>query len=95
MLTAELAALRDEDVDLGLLGFDESEIDRLLAGTNDELADLDDAPSPRPSQSAVPAICGFAGSIVCCAVTPLFWRMSRQCSAASSPTWLSPIHRTM
>src|SRR6476660_3687845 len=28
MLAAELAALRDEDVDLGLLGFDESEIDR-------------------------------------------------------------------
>ena len=33
MLGAELAALRDEDVDLALLGFDETEIDRLLAGT--------------------------------------------------------------
>jgi ParB-like chromosome segregation protein Spo0J len=43
MLTAELAALRNEDVDLGLLGFDESEIDRLLAG-NDESVDLDEAP---------------------------------------------------
>ncbi len=30
MLAAELAALRDEDVDLGLLGFDEGELDRLL-----------------------------------------------------------------
>jgi ParB-like chromosome segregation protein Spo0J len=32
LLAAELAALRDEDVDLGLLGFDDGEIDRLLAG---------------------------------------------------------------
>src|SRR6188768_236433 len=31
MLAAELAALRDEDVDLGLLGFDEDDLDRLLA----------------------------------------------------------------
>jgi hypothetical protein len=28
-MTAELTALRDEDVDLGLLGFDEGELDRL------------------------------------------------------------------
>ena len=44
MLSAELAALRDEDVDLGLLGFDEAEIDHLLSGANDEAADLDEAP---------------------------------------------------
>src|SRR6266496_5058835 len=44
MLAAELAALRDEDVDLGLLGFDDAEIDRLLAGSDDETADLDEAP---------------------------------------------------
>src|SRR6188768_2332094 len=31
MLAAELAALRNEDVDLGLLGFDEDDLDRLLA----------------------------------------------------------------
>src|SRR6187401_3386579 len=30
MLSAELAALREEDVDLELLGFDEGELDRLL-----------------------------------------------------------------
>src|SRR5438552_6924075 len=32
MLAAELASLRDEDVDLGLLGFDEDALDRLLDG---------------------------------------------------------------
>src|SRR6188768_2179814 len=31
MLAAELSALRDEDVDLSLLGFDEADLDRLLA----------------------------------------------------------------
>jgi hypothetical protein len=28
--------LRDEDVDLALLGFDEDDLDRLLAGTGEE-----------------------------------------------------------
>jgi len=44
MLAAELAALKEEAFDLDLLGFDESEIDRLLARTDDEAADLDEAP---------------------------------------------------
>jgi DNA modification methylase len=46
MLGAELAALRDEDVDLALLGFDDTDIDRLLAGTLDEGDDPDDVPEP-------------------------------------------------
>src|SRR6476619_8413215 len=41
MLAAELSALRDEDVDLGLLGFDEDDLDRLLAEDGGE-ADADD-----------------------------------------------------
>ena len=45
-LGAELAALRDEDIDLELLGFDETEIDRLLAGTLDEADDADEVPEP-------------------------------------------------
>jgi ParB-like chromosome segregation protein Spo0J len=36
MLAAELAALRDEDFDLGMLGFDEDELDRLLDGRAEE-----------------------------------------------------------
>src|SRR3954464_1000165 len=46
MLAAELAALRDEDVDLGLLGFDQGELDRLLDATAEENEDADEAPEP-------------------------------------------------
>src|SRR3954452_14683463 len=46
MLAAELVALRDEDVDLGLLGFDEGELDRLLDGAAEEGEDADEAPEP-------------------------------------------------
>jgi DNA modification methylase len=61
MLSAELAALKDEDFDLGLLGFDESDIDRLLADANDESADLDVAPEPPAEPISRPGdlwICG-------------------------------------
>ncbi len=44
MLAAELTALKDEDVDLALLGFDDADLDRLLAETGDEGGDLDQAP---------------------------------------------------
>jgi hypothetical protein len=54
MLSAELAALRDENVDLGLLGFDDAEIDDLLVGTHDEETDLDEALSRRQSRSPAP-----------------------------------------
>src|SRR6478672_4300244 len=67
MLTAELAALRDEDVELSMLGFEESEIDRLLAGTNDESADLDETPEPPAEPVSRPGdlwICG-AHRVLC------------------------------
>ena len=46
MLAMELAALKDEAFDLELLGFDEADIDRLLAGTLEETDDPDQAPEP-------------------------------------------------
>lgn len=46
VLAAELAALRDEDVDLGFLGFAESELDRLLTGEVEKAEQLDEAPEP-------------------------------------------------
>jgi DNA modification methylase len=62
MLGAELAALRDEDLDLALLGFDETEIDRLLAGTLDEADEnLDEVPEPPTDPVSRPGdlwICG-------------------------------------
>ena len=38
--------------DLGLHGFDDADIDRLLADTNDDVADLDEAPEPPTALSA-------------------------------------------
>ena len=61
MLAAELAALKEEAFDLELLGFDDAEIDRLLAGTNDEAADLDEAPEPPADPVSRPGdlwVCG-------------------------------------
>jgi hypothetical protein len=61
MLTAELAALRDEDVDLGLLGFDEVELDHLLEGSTQDSEDTDAAPAPPSDPVSRPGdlwICG-------------------------------------
>jgi hypothetical protein len=61
MLAAELAALRDEDVDLGMLGFDEGELDRLLDGTAEDDEDADEAPEPPMDPVSRPGdlwICG-------------------------------------
>lgn len=45
MLAAELSALRDENVDLELLGFDEDDLDRLLAEQIGESEVADEAPA--------------------------------------------------
>jgi len=61
MLAAELAALKDEDIDLALLGFDDAELDRLLAGTLDEADAADEAPAPPADPISQPGdlwICG-------------------------------------
>ena len=61
MLAAELAALKEEAFDLDLLGFDDAEIDRLLTGSDDETADLDEAPEPPADPISRPGdlwICG-------------------------------------
>jgi ParB-like chromosome segregation protein Spo0J len=46
MLAAELAALKDEAFDLDLLGFDDAEIDRLLADSLDPDEAADEVPEP-------------------------------------------------
>jgi DNA modification methylase len=61
MLATELVALRDEDVDLGLLGFDDAEIDRLLAEPGGEFGAADEAPAPPADPISRPGdfwICG-------------------------------------
>src|ERR1041384_8480735 len=44
-LAAELSALRDENIDLGLLGFDEDDLDRLLADDVGEADAADEVPA--------------------------------------------------
>jgi DNA modification methylase len=61
LLAAELAALREEDVDLGLLGFDDAEIERLLTESSEEAGPADEAPEPPADPVSRPGdlwICG-------------------------------------
>lgn len=61
MLAAELAALRDENFDLGLLGFDDADLDRLLADDSGEADALNEAPAPPDEPISRPGdlwICG-------------------------------------
>lgn len=61
MLANELAALAEETFDLELLGFDEDELDRLLAGTKEEPPAGDEAPAPPADPVTRPGdlwICG-------------------------------------
>lgn len=61
MLAAELAALKDEDFDLDLLGFDDADLNRLLAGVIEEGEDPDEAPEPPTDPISRPGdiwICG-------------------------------------
>jgi hypothetical protein len=61
MLAAELAALKDEAFDLELLGFDDAELDRLLAMELEPVGDADEAPEPPADPISRPGdlwICG-------------------------------------
>jgi len=61
LLKLELADLNLDDFDLALTGFDEAELDRLLAGTLDEADDPDAAPEPPTDPISRPGdlwICG-------------------------------------
>jgi DNA modification methylase len=53
MLSAELAALLEEEIDLTALGFSELELKNLLAGLEHEFGAIDDDAVPEPSQTAV------------------------------------------
>ena len=61
MLAAELAALKEEDFDLDLLGFDDAALDRLLADTIEATEASDEAPEPPANPISRPGdvwICG-------------------------------------
>ena len=67
MLAAELAALKEEAFDLDLLGFDDDELDRLLAGSDEEEPTSTKRRSRPTSRSAGRATSGSAASTGCCA----------------------------
>ena len=95
MLAAELAALKEEAFDLDLLGFDDAEIDRILAGTDDETAELDEAPEPPVDPVSRPGdlwICG-EHRVLCGDATVL--TDVEKVLGASSPTWPSLTRPTM
>jgi ParB-like chromosome segregation protein Spo0J len=61
LLAAELAALKDDAFDLDLLGFDDTELDRLLAMELEPVDDADEVPEPPADPISRPGdlwICG-------------------------------------
>ena len=90
LLAQELAWLRDESFDLDLVGFDATELERLLALADGEAArrtmPTTRSPSRRRIRSAGRATYGSSATIACCAATPRCWPTSSGCSAGSSRT---------
>jgi ParB-like chromosome segregation protein Spo0J len=73
LLAEELAWLRDERFDLDLVGFDASELERLLTLADGEAATdaaEDEVPEPPEDRSASWATSGSWAAIACCAATP-------------------------
>ncbi len=86
MLAAELSALKDDAFDLDLLGFDDAELDRLLAADLEPGDAADEAPEPPAEPISRPGdlwICG-EHRVLCGDATVLsdvekrFWRRTRR-----------------
>ena len=89
LLAQELAWLRDESFDLDLVGFDATELERLLALPMARLRATRPrtrSRSRRRIRSAGRATSGSWATIGCCAATPRCWPTSSGCSAGSSRT---------
>jgi DNA modification methylase len=85
LLRGELAELRDADFNLDLIGFDEDELERLLAEEpGDGLTEEDAVPEPLNRRPPAAAISGFSASIAYFAAIPrtartwtAWWRARR------------------
>jgi ParB-like chromosome segregation protein Spo0J len=90
LLAEELAWLRGERFDLDLIGFDATELERLLALADGDAASDDEAedevPEPPEDRSANRATSGSWATIACSAATRRSSGTSSESSAASSPT---------
>ena len=95
LLPIELAELQNLDFDLGLLGFDQDELAKILQSeAQDGLCDPDEIPAPPDEATTQPATCGssiITGSCVVIRVSP---RNSIVCLAAKRFTWSTRIRRT-
>lgn len=71
LLKIELESLRDEEFDLGLIGFDEDDLARMLAddgGTSEGLTDPDETPEPPVNPITQPGdvwLCGDRHRVMC------------------------------
>jgi ParB-like chromosome segregation protein Spo0J len=73
MLRVELEALREDDFHLDLLGFEDAEIEALLAESDDAITgntDDDAVPETRRLPSQFRGTFGCSGNIASCAATP-------------------------
>ena len=94
LLRVELGELKGLGVDLGLIGFGELELEKLLLGTDGD-GDPDEAPEPPAEPVSKPGDLWIWASTGCCAATRRCSPTSSGCSTASWPTWPSATHRTM
>ena len=85
LLGLELGDLQGDDFDLALTGFDDAELNRLLAGSATTTAPARARTTSRrrrPTRSAGRAISGCSGRTGCSAATPRWRPTSSACSAA-------------
>jgi ParB-like chromosome segregation protein Spo0J len=96
LLQIELILLRNADYDLGLVGFEDEELARLLAGQDatDALTDEDAVPELPEHRFLRRATYGFSVITACFAATPPASPMSSASSAPNQQTWSSPIRPT-
>jgi ParB-like chromosome segregation protein Spo0J len=89
LLAEELAWLRDERFDLDLVGFDATELERLLAIADGDSAsdEAEDAvPEPPEEPASRPGDLWVLATIACCAATQRSLLMWSACSAGSLRT---------
>ena len=87
LLRVELADLSELGFELGLIGFAEGELERLLSGDGKTgLTEDDEAPALPEQAITQPAICGSWASTGYSAATRPSWPTSSACSVVGSPT---------
>jgi hypothetical protein len=94
LLAVELGDLKSMGFYLGLTGFGELELGKLLPDEAGD-GDPDQAPIRWRSRSAGQETSGSAASTGCSAAMRRYAPMSIDCSTVSWPTWPFAIHRTL